>query len=442
MKQCAPQSAQEIPWQDRGGYMTGAESKLIKALHLGLEISQIKDIDLLLEKILTEARSFTNCDAGSIYIKQANQLKFSYAQNDTMRRQLPPGRKLPYSTFTVPIDNSSIAGYVALNGTILNIPDVSQIATRYPFSFNRHYDELTGYRTRSMLTVPLKNFRNEVIGLLQLINAMDGDGNVVPFADNNDEIITYFANNAANAVERAKMTREIILRMNRMAEMRDPKETGPHVNRVASYAVALYEAWAGRNALPQHEIDKNRDVLRMAAMMHDVGKVAISDTILKKPGRFTPEEFDAMKKHTLYGADLFADIYSDFDEFAAEVILNHHERWDGKGYPGHVDPRTHQPLPGFETEKGGARGKCGAEIPLFGRIVALADVYDALSCSRCYKEAWDHDRVLDTIREEAGKQFDPELVEVLFDCCLESFHQIAGLYPDQQAAPILPSPEP
>ncbi len=420
--------------------MGGPDSKLIKALHLGLEISQIKDIDLLLEKILTEARSFTNCDAGSIYVKEGDLLRFSHAQNDTLQRRLPVGRKLPYATFTVPISTSSIAGYVSLNGSILNIPDVSRIDPVYPFSFNSHYDEMTGYRTRSMLTVPLKNHRDDVIGVLQLINAMDRDGSVIPFSGNNDEIITYFANSAANAVERAKMTREIILRMNRMAEMRDPKETGPHVNRVASYAVALYEAWATRKRLPQQEIDKNRDVLRMAAMLHDVGKVAISDTILKKPGRFTPEEFDAMKLHTVYGADLFSDIYSDFDESAAVVIMNHHERWDGNGYPGHIDPRTRQPLPGFETGQGGARGKRGAEIPLFGRVVAIADVYDALSCSRCYKEAWDHEKVLDTIREEAGKQFDPELVEVLFECCLDSFQQIAKLYPDQQPSTLSAQP--
>lgn len=414
--------------------MALSEDRLIKALHIGLEISQIKDIDLLLEKILSEARSFTNCDAGSIYIKEGDQLKFSHAQNDTLQRALPAGRKLPYATFTVPIGASSIAGFVALNGTILNIPDVNRIDPVYPFSFNSRYDEVTGYRTRSMLTVPLKNFRGDVIGVLQLINAMDGDGRVVPFEDDRDQIITYFANNAATALERAKMTREIILRMNRMAEMRDPKETGPHVTRVASYAVVLYEAWAAKYAVPQEELDKNRDVLRMAAMLHDVGKVAISDTILKKPGRFTPEEFDEMKKHTLHGADLFADVYSDFDESAAVVIMNHHERWDGKGYPGHVDPKTHLPLPGYETETGGARGKRGEEIPLFGRIVALADVYDALSCSRCYKEAWEQEKVLSIIKEEAGRQFDPELVEMFFDGCLESFQQIARMYPDRHDA--------
>lgn len=410
--------------------MKHQESKLKKILNLSFEISQIKDIDLLLEKILGEARAFTNCDAGSIYIKEGDFLRFSYAQNDTLQRQLLPGRKLPYSTFSIPISNTSIAGYVAANGAILNIPDVYGIEESYPFSFNRSYDSMTGYRTCSMLTIPLNNFRNEVIGVLQLINAMNSAGQAIPFAQDDEEIIIYFANNAATAIERAKMTREIILRMNKMAEMRDPKETGPHVNRVAAYSVALYEAWARRKGLSQDEIDKNRDVLRMSAMLHDVGKVAISDMILKKPGRFTPEEFQVMKLHTLFGANLFADIYSDFDESAGVVALNHHERWDGKGYPGYIDQQTQLPLPGFENENGGARGKQGEEIPLFGRIVALADVYDALSCRRCYKEAWDESEVLNTIREESGKQFDPELVEVFLEC-IDSFKQIEKLYPDE-----------
>ena len=412
--------------------MEHASEKLMKVISLGFQISQIKDIDLLLEKILSEARFFTNCDAGSIYIREGDRLKFSYAQNDTMQRSLPAGRKLPYATFTVPISNCSIAGYVAANGAILNIPDVHRLPDHYPFSFNRSYDDLTGYRTSSMLTIPLKNLRDDIIGVLQLINAMDEDGGVIPFAGADEEVIGYFASNAAVALERAKMTREMILRMNKMAEMRDPKETGPHVNRVAAYSVLLYEAWATRAGVPQDEIDKNRDVLRMSAMLHDVGKVAISDTILKKPGRFTPEEFQVMKLHTLYGANLFSDIYSDFDESAAIVALNHHERWDGKGYPGFIDQHTQEPLEGYRNEAGGARGKQGEEIPLFGRIVALADVFDALSCRRCYKEAWDDGEVLNTIREEAGKQFDPEIVEVFF-ACLDSFQQVQKLYPDELA---------
>jgi len=413
-----------------GSQMQCHEERLRKIIDHGFELSQIRDIDILLEKVLSEARKFTNCDAGSIYVREGDNLKFTYAQNDTMQRQRPPGKKLPYASFTVPINNNSIAGYVATNCTILNIADVYEVGSFFPFSFNRSYDDVTGYRTCSMLTIPLKNFRGFVIGILQLINAMDSQGEVTPFAHDDEELITYFANNAATAIERAKMTREIILRMNKMAELRDPKETGPHVNRVAAYSVALYEAWAFKNGIPQGEIEKNRDVLRMSAMMHDVGKVAISDVILKKPGRFTPEEFQVMKMHTLFGADLFADIYSDFDESAALVTINHHERWDGKGYPGHVDPLTHLPLPGYETENGSARGKQGEEIPLFGRIVALADVYDALSCRRCYKEPWDESAVLQTINEEAGKQFDPNLVEIFMEC-MDTFRQIEKLYPDR-----------
>jgi hypothetical protein len=94
------------------------------------------------------------------------------------------------------------------------------------------------------------------------------------------------------------------------------------------------------------------------------------------------------------------------------------------------DTLQRQLLPGFETEDGGARGKQGEEIPLFGRIVALADVYDALSCRHCYKEAWDEEEVLNNIREEAGKQFDPELVEVFLNC-IDSFRQIEKMYPEQ-----------
>lgn len=409
--------------------MSCKDEKLKLILDLSLEISQIKDIDFLLEKILDKSRFVTNCDAGSIYIKEGDYLKFSYAQNNTMQHQLPPGKKLPYVTFSIPINNESIAGYVANNDILLNISDVYEIAEHLPFSFNRSYDDKTGYRTCSMLTIPLKNFRNDIIGVLQLINATDSVGNVISFADSDKEIINYFANNAASALERAKMTREIILRMNKMAEMRDPKETGPHVNRVASYSVILYEAYAHKKCLQQNEIDKNRDILRMAAMLHDVGKVAISDMILKKPGRFTPEEFQIMKLHTLFGANLFSDVYSDFDESAAIVALNHHERWDGKGYPGYIDQITQKPLPGFETENGDATGKSGEEIPLFGRIVALADVYDALSCRRCYKEAWDENEVLATIRDEAGKQFDPEMVEIFLEC-IDSIKQIEKLYPD------------
>jgi HD-GYP domain-containing protein (c-di-GMP phosphodiesterase class II) len=137
-----------------------------------------------------------------------------------------------------------------------------------------------------------------------------------------------------------------------------------------------------------------------------------------------------MKKHTVYGAQLFIDRQSDFDDAAAEVALNHHERWDGQGYPGHVDVITGKPLKGFEQAAGTARGKQNEEIPLYGRIVALADVYDALSSVRVYKKAWQEADVLSKIEENTGRQFDPELVEIFFDS-LDLLRSIQRRYADE-----------
>ncbi|MEJ2052685.1 MAG: HD domain-containing protein [Calditrichaceae bacterium] len=410
--------------------MLDRKQKLTRLIQFGVEVSQIADLDLLLEKVLTEARHMLNADAGSIYIKDEESLKFSYSQNETMRKKLGENKKLIYTTFSVPIDNNSIAGFVANNGKTVNIPNAYKISKALPFSFDSSFDKKVGYKTTSMLTIPMKNNRGEIIGVIQLINAHDTNGKIVPFIDDDEPIVQHFALYAANAIERAQMTRMTIMRMISMAELRDPKETGPHVNRVAAYAVEIYEAYAKSKGIPEEEIDAKRDALRLAAMLHDVGKVAISDLILKKPGRFNDEEFELMKLHTIHGACLFKDARSEFDEYSAEVALNHHERWDGNGYPGHVDISTGKPLKNFEEKNGKARGKKGEEIPLFGRIVALADVYDALSCRRVYKEAWDEQKVLDLIREERGKHFDPEIVDVFFDI-LDVIHSIFQRYPDE-----------
>jgi response regulator RpfG family c-di-GMP phosphodiesterase len=218
--------------------------------------------------------------------------------------------------------------------------------------------------------------------------------------------------------------------MIKMAELRDPKETGSHVNRVASYAIEIYEAWASKRGNDQDATEKNKDILRMAAMLHDVGKIAISDAILKKPSKLDSSEYAIMQQHTYLGARLFADSYSDFDEAAFIVTLNHHEKWGGHGYPGHMNPVTGKPVPGYESKDANVRGKKGAEIPPFGRVVAIADVYDALCSRRAYKDPWDETQVLETIRAESGKQFDPEMVDAFFSR-LDVIQSIAERYPDK-----------
>jgi len=392
------------------------ETEKLNALtNLGIELSQVHDLDILMERILTEARRFVSADAGSIYIRENRLLHFSYTQNDTLQKRLDPGVKLIYSTFKIPINKESIAGYVAETGSSLNLSDVYRIDVEQPYKFSSHFDEVSQYKARSVLTIPLKTAKEEILGVLQVINAQERSGEIIPFSEDDEKMLLHFASIAAIALERAQMTRAILLRMIRMAEMRDPKETGAHVNRVAGYAVEIYEHWARRHQYPLKEIDGNRDILRMAAMLHDVGKVAISDVILKKPARFNDEEFRIMKQHTVLGARLFSNRQSDFDDAAAEVALNHHERWDGSGYPGFVDVATGQSLPGYDLPDGTPQGKKESEIPIFGRIVGLADVYDALSSLRVYKEAWDEEKVLDTIRKDSGSHFDPELVDILFN---------------------------
>ena len=177
-------------------------------------------------------------------------------------------------------------------------------------------------------------------------------------------------------------------------------------------------------------VDKQRDAFRMAAMLHDVGKVAISDTILKKPGKFTDDEYEIMKQHATAGALLFSGARSDFDIIAAQVALTHHERWDGKGYPGWVDEKTGEPIAKYINKKTGKlRGKKGEEIPIWGRIVALADVYDALSSNRVYKEAWTEEDVLQTIKHDRGTHFDPEVVDSFFEI-YDQIKAVSQRYPD------------
>jgi HD-GYP domain-containing protein (c-di-GMP phosphodiesterase class II) len=398
---------------------------------VSLDINEVKDLDILLERILTRVRKFFHADAGSIYLKEADRLKFSYTQNDTLQKKQDPGEKLIYSTFFIPINNRSVAGYVARNCEVVNIPDVYKMNGSEPYTFDSNFDTICDYRTRSILTIPMINQRGDVLGVMQIINAKDSKGNIIPFSSSDESLINSFATSAALAVERALMTRNIIMRMISMAELRDPNETGAHVNRVAAYSVEIYEAWASKNDVPIYQVERQRDILRMAAMLHDVGKVAISDLILKKAGQLSPQEFEVMKSHTYIGARLFKNAQSEFDDLAAEVALSHHEKWDGTGYPGHIDSLTGKALPGFEGPDGKPLPKRGEDIPLFGRIVAVADVYDALCSKRSYKDAWDEGRIAEEMHRCSGKHFDPGVVTAFFSC-LGVFKSIAERYPDER----------
>lgn len=407
--------------------MKKSNRDLIKMiLEMDYELNRIQDLDLLLEQILYNARKVVSADAGSIYTEETNRLHIRYTQNEELEKKLKPGEKLIYSQFNLPIDDSTISGYCAHRRTTLNIPDMYRIPKTRPYCFNDRYDRITGYKTVSSLTFPLVSNQEKVLGVLQLINKKSEDGSIVRFTKEDETVITHFASVATMALQRAKMTRTLILRMIRAARLRDPKETGAHVNRVGGVASELYEAWARKNKKPEAEITKNRDTLRIASMLHDVGKVAISDQILKKPGKLTDEEYKIMQLHTVKSAELLGDTESDMELAALEVALYHHQNWDGSGYPGQIDITTGEVI---RDASGNPIPMSGEEIPLYARIVAIADVYDALCSRRAYKEPWDLSEVMKEMQSLRGTKFDPELIDLFF-MVLPNIQHVWNKYPD------------
>ena len=193
--------------------------------------------------------------------------------------------------------------------------------------------------------------------------------------------------------------REVVFRLGAIAEARD-KETGMHVKRVAEYSklLALYYG------LPANEAE----IVKMASPMHDIGKVAIPDDILKKPGRYTPEEFEIMKTHAQIGYDMLKSSNKPILKAAAIIAHQHQEKYDGSGYP---------------------QGLSGEDIHIYGRITAIADVFDALGSDRVYKKAWDDEKIFNLFKEERAKHFDPVLIDLFFKN-LDNFLEIRDKFKD------------
>lgn len=220
------------------------------------------------------------------------------------------------------------------------------------------------------------------------------------------DLARIYASNARVAFDNAQLNseiietqKEVIVTLGEIVETRS-KETANHVVRVAEYSYAF--------ALLCGLSEDEANLLRLASPMHDIGKVGISDQILNKPGKLTVEEFEIMKTHTLIGHEVLKQSKRKILKTAATIALSHHERWDGKGYP---------------------YGKKEDEIDLNSRITSIADVYDALSHKRVYKEAWTDEAVIDFIRNESGKMFQPTLVKLFIDN-IEIFTAIKIAYPD------------
>jgi response regulator RpfG family c-di-GMP phosphodiesterase len=228
----------------------------------------------------------------------------------------------------------------------------------------------------------------------------------LPVSETNQRMLQIYVTNVASAYdsivlneEIANAQKEVVFTLGEVIETRS-KETVNHVRRVAEYSYLL----ARRFGLGETE----SDLLRYASPMHDAGKIGIPDSILNKAGELTDEEFRIMQNHTVMGYDILKGSQRPILKAAAIVAHEHHEKWNGSGYP---------------------RGLSGEGIHLYGRIVALADVFDALGSDRCYKAAWPIEKILLLIKEERGLHFDPALVDIFF-AHLGDFLRIKRQIPD------------
>lgn len=211
-----------------------------------------------------------------------------------------------------------------------------------------------------------------------------------------------------------------IFALAKLVESRDD-DTGGHVERMREYARILADDLSRQSDFADVIDGQYVNLLYLTTPLHDIGKVGIPDHILRKPGKLTEEEFEIMKTHTVIGAETLDAVTAvhhnaAYLAMAKEIALTHHERWDGRGYP---------------------HGRSGEDIPLCGRITAIADVYDALTTKRSYKDAFSHELAVQIITEGSGTQFDPRLVDAFIRCC-PAFEETRQRLRDPEPEPINP----
>jgi len=386
------------------------EDQLRQLVNIGIALSDEQNLADLLDCILYESRRFTNATAGTLYLSDGEMLHFEVVQNDaldtaesTVRNHLDASRFAP-----LPINDNSIAGYVAGRGTVLNIQNAYNISEDAPYNLNLSYDQETGFRTQSLLLVPMRHLDGRVLGVIQLINARNQDGETVAFAEDIAELLLALASQAAVAVRNAHLRRDLeqaqletIMRLGVAAEYRD-KETGNHLNRMSRYSREIAKEMGLDEQVCEH--------IFYASPLHDVGKLGTPDAILLKPGKLTADEYEIMKQHTTIGARILSGSSSPLLRLAEQIAISHHEKWNGSGYPA---------------------GLKGEEIPLVGRIVAAADVFDALASKRVYKAAFSIEKVLEIMHNDTGSHFDPSVIEAL-DRCLPRLLDIKARFTEDE----------
>lgn len=339
-------------------------------LEVGRVVSSTLDLRELLTKIMSTATKVMRCETSTVYLvdEQTNELYFHIVSGDPNVGAKLQEIRLPMGT--------GLAGWCAQNNKPVIVPD-----TEKDPRFFKGADKKSGFVTRSMICVPMR-LKDRVVGVLQVLNRT-GD---IPFNDHDLETLENVANQAVSAIENARLYENIqkvylstIEVLATAIDAKDPYTQG-HSRRVTQYSVAIAEEL---NLSP-----KEVESIRYAGLLHDVGKIGIKDSIIRKPGRLTDEEYAIIKKHPAIGAKILRPV--DFLADKIPGVLHHHEYYDGRGYPEHLT---------------------GENIPLAGRIICVADAFDAMTTNRPYRKGLTVKTAVGELQKFSGKQFDPVCVE-------------------------------
>jgi HD-GYP domain-containing protein (c-di-GMP phosphodiesterase class II) len=293
-----------------------------------------------------------------------------------------------------------LAGYVVKTGETLNIKDAYEDPR-----FNQEIDRKTGYRTQNILCMAMRNRKMEIIGVFQVLNKR-----VSHFDKVDEDLLTAISINAGVALENATMAKEMkisfdsfVKTLSSTIDARDPITAG-HSERVAEYALLLGEEME----MQQSDLE----ALKYASLLHDIGKIGVKEEILKKDGRLTQKEYGHIQKHVYYTHEILKNVHFERHlQLVPEIAASHHEKMDGSGYH---------------------RGLKGNEILLSGRILAISDVFDAITSRRHYRNRMAFDKVLTIIKRDAGSHFDPECVDSFFNIHLHRLSMV--LLMDQGSA--------
>ena len=355
-------------------------------------LAAYRDVEVILDRILLKSRELCRAEAGTIFLLEGEELVFAYTHND----RLFPTENAYQHSYTgtrLFLSHSSLAGHSALTRTTLNIPNVRRIPPDAPYSFNDAFDRKSHFRTVSMLTIPLLKRGGGLLGVMQLINALNAKGRPRPFSARMEWLVAILTREAAMVLENSRDRRQSLRRLLRVLHLHDPSESVAHAERVAGLAVTLYHKWAQKQNHAPEQILRYADSLHPAVLLHDLGKIGVRPELLSKSAALTAEEKATLAEHCRLGAELLADAGDEISELACDTALLHHQRWD----------------------------QGGESIPLCARIAAIADAFDSLARPRTCAVALSLADSAAAIRKQAGRAFDPELAE-----CLMEIQDVAG----------------